>query len=230
MRHDQATDQACGDTPRSRPSELLFALGTEVFDIAGLGKVLTEKMRGAGLECLAVLHHCLNGEGGISPREALGFGLLAREHGHGHKVFGEVGIDFEHLTRLLHRLFGGGMDSVPFLPEELGGAEKETSTHLPTDDVGPLINEQRQVAVGLHPLGKELTDDGFRGRAHDEWLFERAGWLKLSVFISLEARVSDYSAFLGKALDMVGLLLQEAHRNEKREVGVLVAGLFETAV
>ena len=40
----------------------------------------------------------------------------------------------------------------------------------------------------------------------------------------------DDRAFLGEALDVLGLLLQVAQRNEQREVGVLVAGGLEHPV
>ena len=38
------------------------------------------------------------------------------------------------------------------LPQELERAHKGASAHLPAVHVGPLVDQQRQVAVGLHPL------------------------------------------------------------------------------
>ena len=42
--------------------------------------------------------------------------------------------------------------------------------------------------------------------------------------------MGDDRAFLGKALDVVGLLLQVAEGDKEREIGVLVAGRLEHAV
>ncbi len=42
--------------------------------------------------------------------------------------------------------------------------------------------------------------------------------------------MGDDGALLGEALDVLGLLLEEAHRDEQREVGVLVPGRLEHAV
>ena len=48
--------------------------------------------------------------------------------------------------------------------------------------------------------------------------------------IGLQPMVRDDRALLGEALDVLGLLLQEAHRDEQREVRVLVAGGLEHRV
>ena len=53
---------------------------------------------------------------------------------------------------------------------------------------------------------------------------------QLAVRARLQPVVRDDRAFLGEALDVLGLLLQEAQRNEQRKVGVLVARGLEHAV
>ena len=91
--------------------------------------------------------------------EALARGLLALDHRHRHVVLGEVGVDAEHLHRLLDGLFVGRVRGVALLPEELGGAQEQPRAHLPAHDVRPLVDEQRQVAIALHPLRERRADD-----------------------------------------------------------------------
>lgn len=50
------------------------------------------------------------------------------------------------------------------LPEELQGAHKGAGAHLPAVHVGPLVDEQRQVAVALHPLQRGWQQGGGGGR------------------------------------------------------------------
>jgi hypothetical protein len=64
---------------------------------------------------------------------------------------------------------------------------KRRGAHLPADDVGPLVDEDREVAVRLHPLRVGLADDGLGGRADDERLFELAGGDELAVGTGFEA-------------------------------------------
>lgn len=48
----------------------------------------------------------------------------------------------------------------PHLPQELQGAHKRPSAHLPAVHIGPLIQQQRQVTVALYPLqtGEQHTE------------------------------------------------------------------------
>ena len=230
VRHDHAADEAGGHAPRGRVRVLLGTLLVLELDVAGLGEVLAEVVRGAGLEGLAILHHRFDAERVDGAGETFALGLTALDDRHRHVVLGEVGIHLEHLVGLLDGLGFGRVDGMAFLPEELGGAEEEARAHLPADDVGPLIDEDREVAVGLHPLGVSLADDGLGSRADDERLFELTGGDELAIRSGFEARVGDDGAFLGEAVDVRGFLLDVADRDEEREVGVHVAGLLEHRV
>ena len=127
--------------------------------------------------------------------------------------------------RLFHGFVRGGVGGVPFLPEELGRAQEQPRAHLPADDVGPLVDQDRQVAIRLHPLGVHRADDRLAGRPDDQRLFELARpGRSLPSGARLQPMMRDDRAFLGEALDVLGFLLQEAERDEQREVGVLVAG------
>ena len=187
-------------------------------------------MRGAGLEGLAVLHHRFDAERVDGAREAFAFGLAALDDRHRHVVLGKVGVHLEHLVGLFDGFSLGRVDRVAFLPEELGSTEEETRAHLPADDVGPLVDEDREITVRLDPLRVGLADDGLGSRADDERLLELAGGDELTIRAHFETRVGDDGAFLGEAVDVRGFLLDVADRDEEREVGVHVAGLLELLV
>ena len=151
--------------------------------------------------------------------ELFGLGLVALHHGHGHHALGEVGVDLEHLPGLGNAFLVGGVGRVALLPEELAGAQEHPRPQLPAHDVGPLVDEERQVPIGADPLGEEVADDGLRGGPH------HVGLLQL-----LAPRVGHHRELGREPLHVLGLLLEEAHRDEQREVGVLVAGLLEAPV
>ena len=190
-------------------------------------------MAGAGLESLAVLHHGLDAEGIQRAGEALVGTLVPLEDGHGHVLFGKLGIDLEHAAGLLFGLLAGGVGGVPFLPQEFGRAEEHAGAHLPADHVGPLVAEDGQVAVTLDPVLIGAPDDGLGGGAHDELFFEACVGVHhhaAAVGVVHQAVVGHHGALLGKALHMLGLAAEETFGDEEGEVGVLVAGGLEHAV
>ena len=152
------------------------------------------------------------------------------DHRHRHVVFGEVGVDPQHLHRFVDRFLARGVGGVSFLPEEFGRAQEQPRPHFPADDVGPLVDQDRQVAIRLDPAGVGGADDRFAGRPHDQRFFERTGGNQPAVGTGFESMVRDDRTFLGKALDMFRLFFQEAHRNEQRKVGIFVSRLLEHAV
>ena len=83
--------------------------------------------------------------------------FFALDHRHRHEALREVGVDVEHPLGLLHRLRRGRVRRVALLPEELGRAQEQPRAHLPAHDVGPLVDEQRQIAVALHPLRERIA-------------------------------------------------------------------------
>ena len=118
------------------------------------------------------------------------------------------------------------------LPEELRRPQEQARAQLPPDDVRPLVDEQRQVTVALHPRAERLADDRLRRGANDERLLElriRIGD-EAAVRARDEAVVRDDGALLREALDVLGLFFEEALGDEQRKVRVLVAGVLEHAV
>ena len=90
---------------------------------------------------------------------------------------------------------------------------------FPAHHIGPLVDENGQIAVALHPLGVHLADDGLRGRTDDQLFGEL-----------LPACVRDDGDLGSKALDVLGLALQIALGDQQGEIGVLMAGRLETLI
>jgi len=219
VRHDEAADETGGDAPGGLPDVVELAFLALELDVERLSEVLAEVVAGAGLEGEAILHHGFYGVRSQGAGELFGAGFDTLDDGHGHNVFGHFGVDIEHADDLFQRFFMRGVGGVAFLPEELRGAEEHAGAQFPADDVGPLVEEHGQVPMALDPLGEEVADDGLRGGADDVGFFEL-----------LAAGMGDDGEFGREAFDVFGLLLQEALRNEQREIDVLVAGGFEAGV
>ena len=184
-------------------------------------------MRGSRLQGLVILHHSLDGVGIHGARKTFVPGLFALHHGHRHVLFSETSVEIEDCLGLLHRLGFRGVNRMPLLPEKFRGAQKEPGPQLPANHVGPLVDQDRQIPIGLNPLGIGLTDDRLTGRPDDQGLFQLARRLQPPLGIRFEAMMGNDSAFLREALDVLGFPFQVAHRNKQRKVGVDVPSLLE---
>ena len=192
-------------------------------------------MRCSGLDGFAVLDHRLDGECHVCAGEAFVFGFFAGDDGDGEVVAEEflvLAVDHACLDDGLVLGFVGG---VAFLPEKLSGAEEKAGPHFPAHDVGPLVDEEWEVAVRLDPACEGGADDGFRGGADDVGLGElpAGDHFRLSgdgVLDGFKAVMGDDGALRGKAFRVLGFFFQVGKRDEKRKIGVLVACGFEAAV
>ena len=233
MGHDQRTHQTGRDAPRGRPHVFELALLVDVLHVERLGEVLAQEVRRTALQRLAVLHQRLDGERVLGARETLVGRLVAHDHGQRHPLLGEFLVNADHLFGLLDSLLARGVRRVALLPQELGRTQEQARAHLPAHDVGPLVAEDRQVAVGLNPVLIGVPDDRLRRRAHDQLLFELGVGIDhdaLALGIVLQTVVRHHGALLGKSLDMVGLLREEGFGDEEREIGVLVSRILEHLV
>ncbi len=219
VRHHDRADHARAQSPGCRPHELLRVVLVEEFDVERAREVLPQEVAGAGLQRLAILHHRLDRVAGDGPGELLALALATGEHGDRGLVHRKIRVDAEHPQRLFHRLVARRVRGVAFLPEELRRAQEQARPHLPAHHVGPLVDEQRQVAVRLNPLGIHVPDDRLRRGAHDQPLLQFGA-----------SANGDDRQLRREALHVLGLLLQEALRDEEREVGVDVPGRLEAAV
>src|SRR5688500_14961703 len=111
------------------------------------------------------------------------------------------------------------MAGMSLLPEELQRPQECARPLFPADGITPLIDQDRQIAVALHPARIAGTDDGFRGRPH------RPRLLQIAV-----AAAGDPGHLRGKPLDVVGLPLQHRSWNKEWEVGVLDPGCLDPRV
>ncbi len=156
----------------------------------------------------------------MAPGEPLAGGLAADDDRHGQHVGHEGGVDLAvHPLGVGPGVLEGGVRRVALLPEELGGAQPDAGPQLPAHHVGPLVEQQGQIAVALHPLGHVLADDGLAGGAHHDRLVEL-----------LAAGHGDHGQLGTEALDVIGLALQVALGDEQREVGVLGADVLDAAI
>ena len=111
----------------------------------------------------------------------------------------ELFVNVEHLPGLRARFGLGFVDGVAFLPKEFGRAEKDARPHFPADHIRPLIDEDRQVAITLDPLGVARADDGLRGWPNDQWLAQRTAGHHLSLRVYFQPAVGDDRALLGES-------------------------------
>ena len=187
------------------------AVGGRVTDVERTAEPLSEFVRCAHLQRLAVPHDRFARHRVRRAGEAFLDGLAADDHGHGEHVAHEVLV---HVVQDAQRVLPGirfpCVRGVPFLPQELRGAQEDSRPQLPTHDVGPLVEDQREIAVAVDPLGHVLADDGFACRADGK----RLGQL-------LASAVGHDGELRTESLDVVGLALEEAHRDQQREVRVL---------
>ncbi len=110
-----------------------------------------------------------------------------------------------------------------FLPEKLSCPQKQARPHFPTHDVCPLIDENWEIAIGLHPSSVAGADDRLRSGSDNERLRQRAGRFHFSLRVHLQARMRNDRAFLGEAFDVFRFLREITQRNEKRKVRVAMA-------
>ena len=137
--HDDRADQAGRAAPAGLERILQGVVPAGEGHVIGPGELVAEEMAGAGLEGLVVLHHGLDGIGGLGTGEFLLVGLAALHHRHGQRVLAHIGVAVQLLLRLSHGLLGGLMDGVALLPPELAAAQERAGGLFPADDAAPLV-------------------------------------------------------------------------------------------
>jgi hypothetical protein len=169
---------------------------------------------------LAIPHHGLQRPGPDSPREPLAGRLVTRQDGHGQHAHHGVQVDLaEDAQGIGARLVPGGVGGVALLPEELTGTQEQPGPQFPADHVRPLVHQQRQVPVAVHPLGEEAVDDRLAGGADDDGLLEFP-----------PPAMGDDRQLGAETLHVLGFALQVRLRDEEGEVGVGGPGGLDAAV
>ena len=188
-------------------------------DLERFREVLPEIMRRTRLQRAAVAHQRLDRIGARCARELFAFALLPVDHGHRELGLRKLLVEREDLQRLLLRLGLGLMRRMPFLPQELRRAQERTRHLLPPDDVGPLVDQDGEIAPRLDPFRVERADDDLGRRTHDQ----RFGQL-------LVAAASHPRDLRSEPLDVFLLLHQQTRGDEEREVRIDMARRLEAAV
>src|SRR5271156_4317326 len=219
MHHDDGANEAGGEAPGSGPAVLQHAAFIEVANFERFREVLAEIVGGAGLQRFAVAHHGFDGEGLVGAGETLGVGFASGNYRDGGFLPGEIRVDVQHLAGFEFGFGQRGVRGVAFLPEKLQRSQEELGAQFPAHHAVPLIDQQRQVAVGLNPLGVSVADDGFRRRTNHQRFFQ-----------FFAAAVGHYREFRRKSGYVRFFFFDEAARNQQRERGVDVAGGFEAAI
>jgi hypothetical protein len=167
-----------------------------------------------------------------APGKALVLGLLAGNDRERHVFLGERAVHLERAHRLGAGVRGVLVGGVAFLPEELAGAEEHPRAHFPADHVGPLVEQQRQVAPRLDPAAHRVADDRLRGRADDQRLLELRIGIgdQAALAVGDQAVVGDHRHLLGEAFDVGRLADEVAERDEQREIGVFDPGGLDPRV
>ena len=219
MRHDQPADEPRADSPTGLPHILELPFLALELDVERLAEVLPQVVTRARLQRQAVLHHGLDGVAALCAGELLGARLHALDHRHRHDVLGHLGVQIQNAQHFFQRFLVRGVRRVSLLPEKLRGAQKHSGAQFPADHVGPLIEQHRQIAPAMNPLGEEVAHDGLRRRPDHVRLFQL-----------LAAGDGHHRQFRREAFHVLGLFAQETLRNEQREIDVLVIAGLEASI
>ncbi len=190
MRHDESTDQARRYTPGGSPDIFEFIVFVLELAVEGSGEILAEEVTRAGLQGFTILHERLDAESFYGAGKPFAGRFTALDHRHGHVIFRQARVDIQNFTGFLERFFFGGVGRMTFLPQELHRSQKQPRPHLPANHVGPLVDQNREVAPRLDPLAVGIPDDGFTRRAHDEVFFQPGVGVRYQAtagFINFEA-------------------------------------------
>ena len=95
---------------------------------------------------------------------------------HSQKLLINLSIEIQNVVGLLLSLFESCMGSVALLPEELSRSDEWGGVfELPSDNIGPLIQLQRQVSVTGDPFGVGGIHDGLTSWSNGDRLIEVSG-------------------------------------------------------
>ena len=90
-----------------------------ISNIECFGESVTEVVARTGLQCLSIMHQCLDRICCLCSCKLLFFSFLTLNHRDRQLIFEEICIYIQHLQRALLRFFCGRVDRMAFLPQEL---------------------------------------------------------------------------------------------------------------
>ena len=172
MSHNQCTHQTSRNTPWSSPNILHLVFLVNELNIECLCKVLSQKVGSTTLQCFSVLHHgfyCVSVK--CTCKTFIGW-FHSLYNGNSHIFFCKFTIYIQHSDCFFLCFFTGSMSGMSLLPQEFGSTQEKTGTHFPTENVRPLVTENRQVTVWLNPVLISIPDDCFWCRTDNQFLFQ----------------------------------------------------------
>ena len=185
------------------------------------GEVLAEMVRSSTLNTTATDRNVeFNCSSVLSTCETLIFRLTSSDDRAGQELFVDLSIDFLNLVLEHGSVLFSSVGSVTFLPEELTSADERSRVlELPSDDIGPLVKEQRQVTMRPNPFSIGRVHDCLGSRPDSD----RLRHLTLS-------RLGNPSDLGSEARYMVLLLIKRLLSHKHGEVAVLHAVLLEKCI
>ena len=219
MGHDDGADHAGGGAPAGLEGVLQGVVPAGEGHVIGAGELVPEIVAGAALQRLAVLHHGLDGVGGLGAGKLFLVGLAALNDGDVQFLLKEIRVAVQLLGGLGLGLLGGLVDGVALLPPEFPAAQEGTGGLFPPHHAAPLVVFHGQLTIAVQHPAPVVAEHGLAGGTDGHALLQR-----------LAAAGGDPRHLGGKAVDQFALLFQQALGDEQRHGHVLVAGGLEPVV
>ena len=219
MSHDDGAHHACAHAPGSCPAKFLSVFRRQVLHIKSASKILPEVMAGAGLQSAPIPHHRFDRIGMDGTSKPFFFALQATEHRDGGIFLSQIFVDLQHLPGFRFRFLACSVRGMAFLPQEFTGPQESPWPQFPAHHIGPLIDQQRQVAIRLNPIGKGLADDRFRSWSNH-----------IGFFQFLTSSMGDDCKFRTETFNVFRFALNVTLRDEEWEVCILMASRFELLI
>ena len=190
-------------------------------NVEHLGEVLSQHVTSASLNGSSSLwNECLASGSEVSSSEFLVLTLDSFDHWNAQQFSVCPLVTIQHLIYSFLGFYFCRVSGVSFLPKKLSGSyEGSWMFELPSDDVGPLVDQHRKVSVRLYPLGESGIHDGFTCWSDGHWLLQ----------LSLSA-VSHPGDFRLESFQVTFLFLEILLGDEHREVHIVHSSLFELFV
>src|ERR1700676_897258 len=117
-----------------------------------------------------------------------------------------------------------------FLPQILCSPKKKPGPHLPTDHVGPLINQQWKIAVRLDPGFISIPNDGFTRWPYNEFFFQfgfRVYDNTTTVWIIFQPVMGNNRTFLCEPFHMRCFPAKKTFGYKEWEIGIFMSCIFK---
>ena len=214
--HNNSADKSCRCSPRCLIRSFKSVVLIHILNFKCLCKAVAEIVRGSRLQCLTVVHKCLDGICVLCARKSLFFGLNTLNYGHSKHVFTEIGIDVEHFNCFSLSFLCRCVNCMSLLPKKFSCAEERSCGLFPTDNRHPLIVELRQITVRMDNLLVVFAEKCFRRRTNAKSL------------LKLFASAVCYPCNLGsKALNVILFLFEETFGDEHRHTNIFMSRRLE---